>query len=211
MVKSPAGIENIRLGNIAEGYAACASTTANGSPRNYYDAGYEEAGWAEPYKVTAAPVISRKTTDGKLELVQSFASDAAERDFTITMTLYNRSAGTLYKVRLDRFADFDVDNTLGSDVFHRSPRAVFAVDDVAHINLIAMTELTPAAFSTAIHSWPTWKRNVCNQSTEASPTNPGIGSAAFPITSERWPREHPRRSRSNTRVAEKRRRTCTNK
>jgi hypothetical protein len=174
-LKSPANIENIRLGAIGEGYVACASNTSGGPATTYYDAGSTEAGWAEPYKITAAPVISRKTLDGKLELVQSFASDAAEKDLTVTMTLYNRSNATLYNVRLDRYADFDTDSHPAGDVFHKSPRAVFAWDKTTSLNLVSMTELTPAVYTTSVHSWTGWQKSVCNQATSPSPTSPGDG------------------------------------
>jgi hypothetical protein len=171
-VASPAGNEYIRVGGVFEGYVACAGTSAGGATTAYYDAASLESGWAEPYSVTTAPVISRKTADGRLELVQNYAVDAAERDFTITMTLYNRSGGALYKVRLDRYADFDLSNTVKSDIFHKSPRAVFATDQAAPTNLLIMTELTPAHITTAVHSWKNWRKDQCNQPSGASPTAP---------------------------------------
>jgi hypothetical protein len=170
---SPAGVENIRLGDIGEGYVACAALVPGGAAITYYDAGSVEAGWAEPYKTTAAPVIYRKTLDNKLELVQSFARDRANRDLTIAMTLYNRSGKTLYDVRLDRYADFDVDNNVKFDIFHKSPRAVFGKDQAASRNLLSMTELTAATYTTAIHSWGSWQKSVCNQPTAGSPTEQG--------------------------------------
>jgi hypothetical protein len=169
---SPAGNDYIRVGGVGEGYVACAAASASGPVTTYYDAASEESGWAEPYKVTSVPVISRKTADGKLELVQSYKTDAGERDFTITMTLYNRSNGPLYKVRLDRYADLDASNTVKSDVFHKSPRAVFATDNSNPTKLAIMTELTAASFDTAVHSSSTWQKNACNQPASPSPTVP---------------------------------------
>lgn len=168
---APSGVENIARGEIGEGYVACAGTAANSAVTAYYDAASAESGWAEPYKVTTSPAkVYRKTTDGKLELVQSFSRDTAELDFTITMTLFNRSGKTLYNVRLDRYADFDVFGTVQGDTYHRTPRSVFAQDSG---NILTMADLGSAGAATAIHSWSGWQKNVCNQPTAASPTSRG--------------------------------------
>ncbi|MCW5982208.1 MAG: hypothetical protein KIT09_29240 [Bryobacteraceae bacterium] len=155
-------------GAIDEGYVACLKTPA-GAAASYYDAGSTQSGWAEPYKVTDAPVIYRKTTDGKLELTQSFSRDAEKRDFLITMTLYNRSGKTLYDVRLDRYFGLKDD----PNVFNLSPRAVFAWDEPAFSKFVTMTELTATSYDTAVHTSGGWIKNACHQTTEPTPTAPG--------------------------------------
>ena len=173
-LQSPSGKEHIAVGNIVEGYIACAKLSTGGSVLKYYDAGVAESGWAEPYKVTSTPsAVYRKTTDGKLELVQKLTRDAAEFDFTIAMTLYNRSGNTLYGVYLDRYADFDINNTWGGDQFHRSPRGVFGWDGTAQ-NLVSLTSLSTLNAATAIHgSGGGWGMDTCNKPSATSPTAAG--------------------------------------
>jgi hypothetical protein len=165
---APAGIENIARGEIGEGYAACAATSAASAPVVYYDAAAVETGWAEPYKVTTSPPkIHRKTKDGRLELVQTFSRDSAELDFTITMTLYNRSGKTLYNVRLDRYADLDVHDGGPGDSFLRTPRSVVVADSDS---VVTMSDLGTGTPATAVHAWGEWRRDACNQASAYSPT-----------------------------------------
>ena len=150
MFQSPSGKEHIRVGSLVEGYTVCVQPTL-GDPffHEYSDLGSSEAGWHEPYKVqqpgganTLPLTIYRKSTDGSLELVQSFSRDAAERDLTVTMTIFNRSADTMYNLGIGRTVDFDASGTPGSDTFLRTDDSVIAWDNVDW-KAVSLTSLNP--------------------------------------------------------------------
>jgi hypothetical protein len=110
-----------------EGYIACSSDPA-GVRATAYEWGGEASGWSvsglwgAPIITDLSPLtIERTTTDGRLFLKQKFAADKNELDFTITMVLKNISGQTLSDVRLERWANIDIDvNDYADDWASRS-------------------------------------------------------------------------------------------
>lgn len=99
-----------------EGYIACATGAANA-----YDGGFDEAGWGaatatQPGGPKTFPLtIKRTSTDGKLELTQTFNWDTAQKEVLIQMVLKNVSAGSLTLVKLARYFDYDLDSSSARD------------------------------------------------------------------------------------------------
>lgn len=107
--ESPANQEAVFDGN--EGYVLC---TGEGATVHGHDTGPVEGGFGTPTfsqpTAGAFPLtVTRNTKDGKFQLKQVWNKpDAAEKDVTLTMTLKNRSSGTLSGVTLARTGDYDV-------------------------------------------------------------------------------------------------------
>ena len=106
-IESPAGFVHNEYG---EGYVACGSGITGD-----YDSGTDFAGWGaptadQPNGAHKFPLtITRKSTDGKLELNQTFDWDTAQKEITVTMVLKNISAASMTNVKLARYFDADVD------------------------------------------------------------------------------------------------------
>jgi hypothetical protein len=115
--ESPAGVEQINQGGIAEGYGFCDQVPENG----YYDYAYGDSGnWNAPVKLsqTATSVkIERTTSDGVFTLTQTFTSVAGDNPYAkILMSLKNNSAVTK-GVALYRYADSDPGNAAQTDTY----------------------------------------------------------------------------------------------
>jgi hypothetical protein len=107
--QSPSGIEHIRLGSFAEGYAVC-DLNSNVGYHDYADDGDSDTGnWGAPVLQTlnATTVkIARNTTDGIWTLTQTFGQNATDASVRVTMALKNNTA-VARSVWLTRFADID--------------------------------------------------------------------------------------------------------
>lgn len=107
--ESPANQEAVFDGN--EGYVLC---TGGGATVHGHDTGPVEGGFGTPTfsqpTAGAFPLtVTRNTKDGKFQLKQVWNKpDATEKDVTLTMTVTNRSSGTLSGVTLARTGDYDV-------------------------------------------------------------------------------------------------------
>src|SRR5215211_916161 len=139
-----------------EGYALCSNS---GGAVNGHDTGSLETGFGPPkFKQPNAGkfplTITRKTTDGQLQLKQVWSKpDAKEKDVTLTMTLKNISSGPIPDVDLARSGDFDV-GTSGQDQGAGTNDSVWQWDDLSRANseptpggvmLTALTLGTPHA------------------------------------------------------------------
>lgn len=117
--------EHIRVGNVIEGYTVCHfPPDGAGEPNVYQDFGSVEGGWREPYKVeqpngknTLPLTIFRKSTDGRVELVQRFTRNPDEKEFAITMTAFNRSGKKTDDMTIIRHVNFKVNGTANNDRF----------------------------------------------------------------------------------------------
>jgi hypothetical protein len=129
--QSPSGFEHIRIGTIGEGYIVChgsmVSPTVDG-----FDAGFDARGWGAPMVIqpngqnTLPLTILRNTSNGNFQLKQVFTRNTSEREVTVTMTLTNISKSTLFFPSLQRYVDFDIDNTSADDIFFADENTVFA-------------------------------------------------------------------------------------
>ena len=135
--ESPQGSEHIRVGQVIEGYAICGHQHPNEFEAYNYGANSD---FADAYKVqqpngknTFPLTLSIKA--GEKELVQTFARNAANRELTITMRLYNRSAQTFYISRIRRAADFDINKTPKDDVFVKTLKTIIASDAYGGMSL----------------------------------------------------------------------------
>ena len=112
--ESPAG--KVHLQGAREGYVVC-SDLFEPQGVHGFDAGMAEEGWAAPS--VSQPngsgklplIITRNSTDGVVQLKQTFNIIPGEREVSITMAVKNRSASaTLFDVFVDRYFDGDIDN-----------------------------------------------------------------------------------------------------
>jgi hypothetical protein len=77
--------------------------------------------------------IKRQSTDGKLELTQTFNWDTAQKEILITMVLKNISAVSLSAVKLARYFDDDLDSPLDEadeldDIYDQDSDSVWGRD-----------------------------------------------------------------------------------
>jgi hypothetical protein len=115
--EGPTGYDHIGVGAFSEGYILC-----YGSSRAY-DTGSEEEGFlAGTFSCNSAKTsctVTRKTSDGRLELRQVIKKNATDRSTTIAMRLRNLTGSSISGVVLRRQADPDVDTggSLGTGDF----------------------------------------------------------------------------------------------
>ena len=108
--ESPAGQEAVFTGEGREGYALCSGpSTVNGHDTGGVEEGFGTPKFKQPNPGKFPLTITRKTTDGQLQLKQVWSKpDAIEKDVTLTMTVKNLSNATIFDIALSRSGDFDV-------------------------------------------------------------------------------------------------------
>lgn len=112
-----------------EGYAVCAGATG---ATIGFDAGSAEQGWnaptvAQPKGVGKLPlIVTRTSTDGSVQLAQTFNLVAADRRLTIEMELKNISTSTIQLPVLARYFDGDMDGSAGDDMYALTIESVSA-------------------------------------------------------------------------------------
>jgi hypothetical protein len=99
--------EHIAAGTTLEGYSVCYLTPTGN--KTAYDVGYAESGFGAATNLTGPVRVNRATSDGLLQLNQTFTFNGQNKALTIKMVVKNNSANTMYEVYLHRIADFDVD------------------------------------------------------------------------------------------------------
>ena len=130
--ESPAGFEHIAIGDIHEGYILCASGT------NQFDVGDSELGFNAPLTATCpnntSCTVTRNTSNGLMQLTQTFTLIASERALKIEMIVKNLSPSLpLTGVILRRQVDFDIDSVFNNS--HAAPArdGVFAWNNAASV------------------------------------------------------------------------------
>lgn len=170
--ESPQGSSHLPM----DGYAVC---YGSGAGLSAWDAKFVESGWGPATLSPDKKVITRKTTDGKLQLKQTFSKDSPEKDFTIKMELKNVSGSPVYVSGFARYFDADVDNSGTTDVFIRTPDSVaaFGIDG---FSLTAITDFPV----TSIHKYNELDWAKCSQAGGwVSPAGPGnyAGRVNIPV------------------------------
>ena len=126
--ESPAGQEAVFTGR--EGYALCSGpSTVNGHDTGGVEEGFGPPKFKQPNPGKFPLTITRKTTDGQLQLKQVWSKpDATEKDVTLTITVKNISSGSSFVVVLSRSGDFDV-GTSSTDQGARTSDSAWLWDD----------------------------------------------------------------------------------
>lgn len=115
--------------NTAEGYVVCSQSGVHG-----YDAGFSEDGWgaasvSQPGGANTLPLtITRQSTDGKLELKQTFDWNGLEKEISITMELKNLTAAAITNVLVTRYFDGDLGGNGSDDTYTTIKDSVFGLD-----------------------------------------------------------------------------------
>lgn len=145
-LESPANYKQI---TTREGYVLCHGGF-NSNPS--YDAGLAEDGFGQPTATqpggphTLPLTIKRTTSDGKLELTQTFNWNKTAREILITMVVKNLSASAITKVGLARYFDGDIGGDAADDVFNSSSDSIWGVDDDSdsfqHLYALTLTTLS---------------------------------------------------------------------
>jgi hypothetical protein len=182
--------EHIRIGVIREGYTLCATNPA-GVVQISHDAGDVEAGFnvpvtiSQPFGANTLPLTITRTTTSGLELVQSFAHNAAHREVEITMTVRNVSGQVRNNVRVDRYFDGDIAGTAGNDRYTRSADGVWGEEGLHTMMLSDITSPTfPAvAHTTAVQTFAGFVPASCGQASIAVPTAAGdfVGRLSYSL------------------------------
>src|SRR5215216_4411464 len=125
--ESPAGQEAVFTGR--EGYALCSGpSTVNGHDTGGVEEGFGPPKFKQPNPGKFPLTVTRKTTDGQLQLKQVWSKpDATEKVVTVTMTVKNISSATLGML-LSRSGDFDV-GTSSTDQGARTSDSAWLWDD----------------------------------------------------------------------------------
>ena len=163
--------EQIRNGVTAEGYMLCDRTSGT----NYYDFTGIEAGWADP--VVSQPngagkfplTITRRTTDGVWELVQTYAFSNPNGVVTMVMKATNRST-TKRTAFLMRFADVDADNSTTNDLAGKSLNSAWIHKNTPNGQGLMLTSATPnQARATSVKTFNAYPTD-CTTPSEATPS-----------------------------------------
>jgi hypothetical protein len=115
-----------------------------------FDTGTVESGWGpasatQPGGPHTFPLtIIRSSTDGKVQLKQTFEWDTTRKDIIITMVVKNISAAALSGVLLSRYFDGDVDNDGGDDRYDDDADSIWARENFTGHGL----RLTALSFAT---------------------------------------------------------------
>jgi hypothetical protein len=167
-----------------EGYAICSGA---GALVHGHDTGAVEEGFGAPKFKQPNPgkfplTVTRKTTDGKLQLKQVWSKpDATEKDVTFTMTVKNISSSTILSMLLSRSGDFDVGDA-SADQGGRTGDSAWLWDDPSSATVETSpggTMLTGQAMLGAEHAalieqssaWAGGTREVCVPAGLATPTS----------------------------------------
>lgn len=103
-----------------EGYAVCVNA---GVSTVGFDAGDVEAGWgpatvSQPNGSGKFPfIVTRNSTDGTVQLKQTFTKSTSQRQWTIKMDLKNISSSPLQDPGITRYFDADMDASADDDMF----------------------------------------------------------------------------------------------
>jgi hypothetical protein len=122
--EAPSGAQHIFGGN--EGYGICSNTGF------VYDAGATEAGFgaqtvSQPGGVNTFP-LSIARSGGGWRVTQTYARDATQREFNITVAVRNTTTTAKTDVYIARFFDGDLDGDAGDDVYLDTADAVIGRD-----------------------------------------------------------------------------------
>lgn len=127
--ESPSGSEHIGVGILSEGYVLCYAGN------NAFDVGSSESGFGAASISQPSPtktIVTRNTSDGRLQLRQTFTFEGVEKALSIVMTIRNLTTSTVSGVTLRRQVDFDIDGSPSSNRFGRtSEDGVFAYRDAS--------------------------------------------------------------------------------
>jgi hypothetical protein len=124
-IQAPSGSEHINVGTTIEGYGICSNTGY------VYDSYVAEGGLgvqtiSQPNGPNTFP-LSIVRSGGGWRITQTYARDAVQREFNITMAVKNTSASSKTNVDISRFFDGDVDNDV-LNVYDASLDAVWGRD-----------------------------------------------------------------------------------
>jgi hypothetical protein len=132
---SPTNVDHIDAGLVVEGYVLCYTNPITTQNVDAFDLAYAASGFG-PSTDSASPVsVTRTTSDGVLQLAQTFTFNGRSRSLQITMTVSNISGKTVTGVGLRREVDFDIDagGTDGTGTFNNlfgtTIGSVFAYND----------------------------------------------------------------------------------
>ena len=130
-LESPQGLVHLKM---REGYVACSGPDEYTPIPHGFDAGITEDGWGAP-QITQPNgagklplVITRNTTDGKLQLKQTLNVNPALREVTIKMDFKNISDSPLENVYVARYFDGDIDGNGDDDIYDLTYDSVTAKD-----------------------------------------------------------------------------------
>jgi hypothetical protein len=108
-----ADYDHIAAGTVLEGYSLC-YRPSSGILRTAYDIAYTESGFGAATNLTGPARVNRPTSDGVLQLNQTFTFNGQNKALTIKMVLKNTSGAPVTDIYLRRVADFDVDAAGGN-------------------------------------------------------------------------------------------------
>ena len=132
---SPTDVDHIDAGDVVEGYVLCYKNPNTQQGVNAYDVNLTASGFGPATDAQAGTKVTRKTSDGLLELTQTYTFNGKSRSLQISQTLQNVSGVTITNIGLRRQVDFDIDagGTDGTadfnDIFGATSASVFAYRD----------------------------------------------------------------------------------
>jgi hypothetical protein len=127
-----ADYEHIAAGATMEGYRICYTTPGNVFHDTYDLAGGGETGFGAATNLTGPVRVNRATSDGVLQLNQTFTFNGQGKALTIKMVVKNNSAASVSNIVLQRVVDFDVDaaGPSGWSTFFQSWHATTSQDGI---------------------------------------------------------------------------------
>lgn len=195
--ESPVGLVHLKQ---REGYVACSGPTEYLTTPHGFDAGVAEDGWgnalvSQPNGAGKLPlVITRNSTDGKLQLKQTLNINATLREVFVKMEFKNLSTLPLENVIVDRYFDGDLDGDGKDDVYELMYGSVSGRDPFVHpddnnnyghrglmLTLAATPSLNQGSSTSLVDDFADWSpfgnlsqgARYCSDGYPASTTSPG--------------------------------------
>jgi hypothetical protein len=104
--------EHVNVGALSDGYVLCYRRPTTGAVVDAFDVGSAESGFAAAVPSAGGPddmQVTRPTSDGALQLKQSFLFYGKEKRLEVAMSVINTNSFPVTGVILRRQSDFDVD------------------------------------------------------------------------------------------------------
>jgi hypothetical protein len=146
--QSPAGVEDINVGTVGEGYGICDITPGTA----YYDYAYTDSGnWNSPVTTSTATSVKvvRTTSDGIWTLTQVISLVPASA--RVTMTLKNNTA-VARSVWLMRYADVDADGLTNPNTFDNTLNTAFGLKESYDYGLQSINATTSFPYDAIIQN-----------------------------------------------------------
>jgi hypothetical protein len=181
---------------FGDGYVLCSALGVHGYDAYGAVSGFGPPSFTQPGGFNTLPLtIARQTTDGRFELRQTFEWNTLEKEVAITMILRNISGASIGSVKLARYFDGDLNNTVTGDIYDAGSDSVWGRQGGASgarygLRLTALSFAQPHTTAVErfvdwnpLNAGPPYSARTCTPVVQTTPTAPGdyVGRVTFTL------------------------------